>query len=212
MAFTEKTVYGYTCERCGTHVEAVSPWSDDYPEGYFVTMRRVTEMQNHSISDLLFFDTKDCLVNYMMYGISSSTSALRPITRPETSKRRADRLVRPVTVYPEKGSYRNGRFETATEARARALPRLGPTGSIPLDPDRFESNAAEILSRFAVGDWVVQVEPRELLTDHDRQPHKIENLGISTGTNGEQIAWIDLGAGELFADAFEKTDPPKEGQ
>lgn len=121
-----KQVVGWECASCGVFVETKTPWSDDYPEGYFVTVRRVTEAQIHSETDTLYLHTKDCLIDFVTYGISNNAEMLRPIARPEHSKRRSDRAIR---VY---GTV------TETQARLTALDEhvnAQPTEAIPLDPE-----------------------------------------------------------------------------
>lgn len=121
MAMVEKKIVGYECERCGTVIEAVSPWTDDYPEGYFITMRRVTENQVHHITDLLYLCSKDCLIGYVTYGISASTAPWRPVARVELSKRRSDRS--------------SHGLERLILGR---LPAPSAGEAIPIDPDHFD--------------------------------------------------------------------------
>lgn len=81
MTLVERSITGYKCGRCGSVVEAKSPWSDDYPEGYFLTIRRVTESQSHYLSDLIYLCTKECLVEFAQFGVSAATQTWRPVGR-----------------------------------------------------------------------------------------------------------------------------------
>lgn len=78
---TEKTIVGYQCERCEAVSPADSVFDDDKPEGYFLSIERVTEAQNHYRSEMLYLCTKECLIDYFQYGIGQSTVPWRPIGR-----------------------------------------------------------------------------------------------------------------------------------
>lgn len=84
MALIEKTIFGYVCERCGGIRQAASAFDADKPEGYFLKIERVTAAHNHSRSSELFLCDKDCLMEYIQFGISSSTVPWTPIG--ETSR------------------------------------------------------------------------------------------------------------------------------
>lgn len=72
-------VNAYRCQDCDALVLAQSDAGKDRPEGYYVHMRRVTESGVQSVTGEMFFDEKECLVHYMQYGISRSTTPQRPI-------------------------------------------------------------------------------------------------------------------------------------
>lgn len=79
MAFKTKTMHGYECARCERFVEATGPFDADKPTGYFIRIERVTEAQRHYVTDEVFLCDKDCLVDFVQYGISSATAPWRPI-------------------------------------------------------------------------------------------------------------------------------------
>ena len=81
MSLVTQTVTGYKCEWCEEVFPAASVFDDDKPEGYFVTVERVTESHNHSRSPQLFLCSKECFLEYIQYGIGHSTVPWQPIGR-----------------------------------------------------------------------------------------------------------------------------------
>ncbi|QIG58283.1 hypothetical protein SEA_SKOG_131 [Gordonia phage Skog] len=79
-AKTRQVTY-YQCAygRCGKQIEVESPYRSDAPEGYYFSVRRVTEYQNHTVTPELFCCSKECLVNFMQYGISNNAVPDTPI-------------------------------------------------------------------------------------------------------------------------------------
>ncbi|MDP9903143.1 hypothetical protein J2S90_000083 [Arthrobacter bambusae] len=71
----------YECEGCHRHVEVAEPWADDYPEGYYFTVRRETAARKHSITNEMFCCSKDCLLTFVTYGISRNAHQFEPIGR-----------------------------------------------------------------------------------------------------------------------------------
>ncbi|QDF18556.1 hypothetical protein SEA_PUPPER_70 [Gordonia phage Pupper] len=86
-AKTRQVTY-YQCAygRCGKQVEVESPYRDDAPEGYYFSVRRVTEYRNHSVVPEVFVCSKECLINFMQYEISHYAVPDTPIAR-ETRRR-----------------------------------------------------------------------------------------------------------------------------
>lgn len=87
MGLKKQIIVGFECENCQKVVAADSVFSEDYPEGYFVHLRRVTQAHNHYITGEIFFCDKDCLVNFMQYGITASTRNWSPISPNPRRKR-----------------------------------------------------------------------------------------------------------------------------
>lgn len=80
---TQETVTVYTCGTCGGRVGADTPFADDYPEGVYLTIRRVTESQNHYLTDEIFTCSKECAVELIKFGIHHNAQPFRPIRRPK---------------------------------------------------------------------------------------------------------------------------------
>lgn len=73
MSHEKVIVTRFVCDRCGANFETPSFDEKDMPPGYHVHLRRVTDAGHHSVSDALFFCSKDCLLGGMQFGISSYT-------------------------------------------------------------------------------------------------------------------------------------------
>jgi hypothetical protein len=81
MSLVTKTTHGYECVSCGAIVPADSPFNTDAPEGYYFSVRRVTESHNHTMTPELFTCDKECLINFVTYGISHNAIPVEPIGR-----------------------------------------------------------------------------------------------------------------------------------
>lgn len=79
MTFQTKTIGGYECARCGEFTEADGPFDADKPSGYFITVERVTSAKKHYVTGEVYLCDKECLINFMQYSISSSSTEWRPI-------------------------------------------------------------------------------------------------------------------------------------
>lgn len=80
-ASTQQTVTIYECAYCHEKTVADSPFRSDAPEGYYVSVRRVTEHRNHSVTGEVYACTKECAVNFMQYGIANNATPTTPIGR-----------------------------------------------------------------------------------------------------------------------------------
>lgn len=78
----QKTVTVYECARCGEETYADTPFRDDAPEGYYTTVRRVTEYRNHSVTPEVYLCSKECLIEFFQYEISAHAAPVVPIGRP----------------------------------------------------------------------------------------------------------------------------------
>lgn len=156
MAFTEKKILGYECERCGAVIEAESPWTDDYPEGYYLTIRRVTEAQNHYLSDIIYLCSKECLIDFVTYGISAATEAWRPVGRVELSKKRHGRQ-----TSPHAG-------KTHEDLVLENLPARSSGSGIPIDPDHTTHPGGEASAGSADSVWCEQHQRFEMFDDNLR--------------------------------------------
>lgn len=76
---TEVVQHAYQCEWCEAVVPVSSFDPKDMPEGYFLQLRRVTAARNHSRSGLLFFCTKDCLLEGLRY---QASALMQPVETP----------------------------------------------------------------------------------------------------------------------------------
>lgn len=81
IASSQQTVTIYECVYCHAKIIADSPFRTDAPEGYYVSVRRVTGRKNHTITGEVFACSKDCAVNFMQYGISNNAVPTTPIGR-----------------------------------------------------------------------------------------------------------------------------------
>lgn len=70
--------YAYECNRCQAIVEVPSHNPPDLPPGYHLHIRRVTQASNHYAGGPIFLCSKQCLVEWAQYGISSS---IQPIEK-----------------------------------------------------------------------------------------------------------------------------------
>lgn len=74
-----QTVAVYECAGCGEKVIAASTFREDAPEGYYLTVRRVTERQNHTITDEMYTCSKNCALQFVQYGIGNTAYPTTPI-------------------------------------------------------------------------------------------------------------------------------------
>lgn len=79
MSFTKVEVQGYECAACGKLVPATSPWSADRPEGYYFAITRVTPGLHHKQTPELYVCDKDCLLEFMNFGITHHSQEVVPI-------------------------------------------------------------------------------------------------------------------------------------
>lgn len=73
----------YECGGCGQVVKASTPWAADMPEGVYVTVRRVTENQNHYLTTEIYTCSKECAVRLIQFGIHHNAETFTPIGRPK---------------------------------------------------------------------------------------------------------------------------------
>jgi hypothetical protein len=64
------TSYGYRCDNCDELIEAPSDRLEDRPTGYYLQVERITGTLNRYISEILFFHSKECLLNAMQFKLS----------------------------------------------------------------------------------------------------------------------------------------------
>lgn len=81
MTVEQQTVFFRKCERCGHEEMSKTPFAEDYPEGVYVTIRRVTANRTHYLTDEIFCCSKECAVELIQYGIHANATTFRPIAR-----------------------------------------------------------------------------------------------------------------------------------
>ncbi|WGH21960.1 hypothetical protein SEA_TROGGLEHUMPER_79 [Rhodococcus phage Trogglehumper] len=87
MTARQKVVTVHECVGCRKEVQVPTPWADDYPEGVYLTIRRVTADHNHYLTPELFACSKECAINVIQYGIHANAERLEPIGRIKRRKR-----------------------------------------------------------------------------------------------------------------------------